>query len=96
MDVPDDTNVVLVKAKPIRKVFKGAPRSTNKIPQALLDDPLLNEAVSVLPSNYNFEIHKTIWRARELAAKRIALQMPEGNTTEHIDPIIMFLILNDP
>lgn len=79
MDVSDGTaEVVLVKAKPIRKVFKGAPRSTNKIPQALLDDPLLNEAVSVLPSNYNFEIHKTIWRARELAAKRIALQMPEG------------------
>lgn len=90
MEIPDHTKeVVVVKAKPIRKVFKGAPRSSNKIPQALLDDPLLNDAVSVLPSNYNFEIHKTIWRARELATKRIALQMPEGIThTEHIDLVL--------
>jgi len=31
-----------------------------------------------LPSNYNFEIPKTVWRLREKAAKRVALQFPEG------------------
>lgn len=74
----NNSGVVVVKAKPIRKVFKGIPRTNNKIPQSLLDDPILNEAIRVLPSNYNFEIHKTIWRTREMKATRIALQMPEG------------------
>jgi hypothetical protein len=32
----------------------------------------------VLPSNYNFEIHKTIWRLRECKASKVALQFPEG------------------
>ncbi len=34
--------------------------------------------LSVLPSNYNFEVPKTIWRARTLKARRVALQLPEG------------------
>lgn len=78
LETIETSGVVVVKAKPIRKVFKGTPRTSNKIPQSLLDDPLLNDAIHALPSNYNFEIHKTIWRARELKATRIALQMPEG------------------
>lgn len=77
---PTPDNIVVVKAKPIRKVFKGTPRTNHKIPQSLLDNTLLNEAISVLPTNYNFEIHKTIWRATEMSATRIALQMPEGKT----------------
>lgn len=74
-----NTEVVVVKAKP-RRVFKGTTRTINKIPQSILDDPLINEAISVLPQNYNFEIQKTIWRIREMKAKRVALQMPEGKT----------------
>jgi hypothetical protein len=31
-----------------------------------------------LPSNYNFEIHKTIWRVQSAGAKTVALQFPEG------------------
>lgn len=76
IEVPSE--VKIVKAKPIRKVFKGATRVINKIPQSLLNDPELNAAMSVLPTNYNFELHKTIWRIRETKAKRVALQMPEG------------------
>ncbi|XP_058461817.1 2-(3-amino-3-carboxypropyl)histidine synthase subunit 1 [Malaya genurostris] len=76
VDVSSD--VIVVKAKPIRKVFKGASRVINKIPLSLINDPELNAAISVLPTNYNFEIHKTIWRIREMKAKRVALQMPEG------------------
>ena len=32
----------------------------------------------MLPSNYSFEVHKTVWRIRSSAAKRVALQFPEG------------------
>jgi 2-(3-amino-3-carboxypropyl)histidine synthase len=70
--------VVIVKAKPTRKVFKGATKTINKIPSALLNDEQLNNAIAALPSNYNFEIHKTIHKIRETKAKRVALQMPEG------------------
>jgi len=70
-------SVVVIKAKPVRKVFK-APMRANKIPEELLNDPLLNSAIAALPTNYNFEIHKTIWRIREAKAKRVVLQMPEG------------------
>lgn len=70
-------SVVVIKAKPVRKVFK-APVRASKIPEELLNDPLLNSAIAALPSNYNFEIHKTIWRIKEVKAKRVALQMPEG------------------
>lgn len=70
--------IEIVKAKSNRKVFKPSVRTINKIPQELLSDPQINDAISVLPPNYNFEIHKTIWRIRELKAKRVALQLPEG------------------
>ena len=73
----EEDMAVVVKAKPIRKIVK-APIRVNKIPQEILNDPLVKEAMSGLPSNYNFEIHKTIWRVRETKAKRVALQMPEG------------------
>uniref|UniRef100_A0A182LUX9 2-(3-amino-3-carboxypropyl)histidine synthase subunit 1 n=1 Tax=Anopheles culicifacies TaxID=139723 RepID=A0A182LUX9_9DIPT len=86
--LPLASDTKIVKAKPVRKVFKGTSRVINKIPAALLNDVELNEAIAALPSNYNFEVHKTIWRVRETKAKRVALQMPEG--------LLMFsLILSD-
>lgn len=77
----DKTDVVIVKAKPARRIYKGAGRTINKIPPSILNDPEINEAISALPQNYNFELHKTIWRVRELKAKRVALQLPEGSYT---------------
>lgn len=75
----NNTEIQIVKAKPVRKVFKGTnTRTLNKIPAEILNDVQLNAAIEALPSNYNFEIHKTVWRARELKAKRVALQLPEG------------------
>ncbi|KAM0029805.1 putative diphthamide synthesis DPH1/DPH2 [Helianthus debilis subsp. tardiflorus] len=50
----------------------------NQIPDSITTDPSLNAAISLLPSNYNFEIHKSIWRVRSTSAKRVALQFPEG------------------
>lgn len=83
----ESNSVVVVKAKP-KRVFRGTARTIKKIPQSTLDDPEINEAIACLPQNYNFELHKTIWRAREMKAKRVALQMPEG--------LLMFaLIISD-
>ncbi|XP_053313078.1 2-(3-amino-3-carboxypropyl)histidine synthase subunit 1 isoform X2 [Spea bombifrons] len=56
---------------PIRRV-------ANQIPDEISQNPLLLEAMSVLPQNYNFEIQKTIWRIQQASAKTVALQMPEG------------------
>ena len=39
----------------------------NVIPDEILNNASLNEAIARLPSNYNFEIHKTM-----------CLQFPEG------------------
>lgn len=51
---------------------------THQIPQDILSDALLNDAIKQLPSNYSFEIHKTIHHVRKNNAKMVALQMPEG------------------
>ncbi|KAH8480771.1 hypothetical protein H0E87_030868 [Populus deltoides] len=61
------------KSKPTPKRF-----IKSQIPESILNDPSLNASISLLPSNYNFEIHKCIWRVRSTNAKRIALQLPEG------------------
>ncbi|CCF59750.1 hypothetical protein KAFR_0H03400 [Kazachstania africana CBS 2517] len=54
-------------------------RSITRIPDDILNDENLNNVVeALLPSNYNFEIHKTIWNIRKHNATRVALQMPEG------------------
>ncbi|KAJ1931042.1 Diphthamide biosynthesis protein 1, partial [Linderina macrospora] len=52
--------------------------TANHVPQDILDDSNLNQAIGLLPSNYNFEMHKAVWQIRRLGAKRVALQFPEG------------------
>lgn len=51
---------------------------SNQIPPDILQDPQLNAAINQLPSNYSFEIHKTIHHIRKNNATMVALQMPEG------------------
>lgn len=53
-------------------------RVANQIPDDILRDVQLNEAIKGLPSNYNFEIHKTIHQIRRDGIQTVALQMPEG------------------
>lgn len=48
------------------------------MPPEVLNDADINAAISLLPSNYSFEIHKTIHRIRTSDARKIALQFPEG------------------
>lgn len=73
-----DENTLVIRAKPARKVFKAVTKSVNKIPDDILNDKNLQDAINILPKNYNFEIHKTIWRIKQSNAKLVALQMPEG------------------
>ncbi|TBU32870.1 Diphthamide synthesis [Dichomitus squalens] len=54
------------------------PTVANQIPPDILDDAQLTAAIKQLPSNYSFEIHKTIHHVRKNQAKMVALQMPEG------------------
>ncbi|KAF1808793.1 Diphthamide biosynthesis protein 1 [Eremomyces bilateralis CBS 781.70] len=53
-------------------------RLIHNIPPEILNDKDINDAIALLPSNYSFEIHKTIHRVRQSGAKKIALQFPEG------------------
>ncbi|XP_038817169.1 2-(3-amino-3-carboxypropyl)histidine synthase subunit 1 isoform X3 [Salvelinus namaycush] len=69
-----ETQVVPAKKRTIR----GPRRVANQIPDEILQDPELQEAIRALPANYNFEIHKTVWRVRQAMSKRVALQLPEG------------------
>ncbi|KAL2147002.1 hypothetical protein VTI28DRAFT_1298 [Corynascus sepedonium] len=57
---------------------RRAPRLLNQVPPEILNDEALKAAIALLPTNYSFEIPKTIHRIRSLGAKRVALQMPEG------------------
>jgi 2-(3-amino-3-carboxypropyl)histidine synthase len=73
------TDPIVVKANPKRKVHTAVKKVIgNRIPAEILEDPKLIQDMQVLPSNYNFEIPKTIWRVKTLQAKRVALQLPEG------------------
>lgn len=55
------------------------PPVVNQIPESILNDTTLNLAIaSLLPSNYSFEVHKTIWQIRKYEVQRVALQLPEG------------------
>jgi len=61
----------------------AAPRVAKRIigqqvPFEILENQALNNAIAILPANYNFEVHKTVWRIRQANARRVALQFPEG------------------
>ena len=54
---------VISRANPDRKVYGALPGKTrviNQIPDDILNDVKLAAAIEVLPSNYSFEIHKTV------------------------------------
>ena len=53
-------------------------RRRNEVPDTIKKNPKLLKAMSVLPSNYNMEIPKTIHRVQERQAKLVGVQFPEG------------------
>ncbi|KRZ12022.1 Diphthamide biosynthesis protein 1 [Trichinella zimbabwensis] len=83
MNVFSKRNLKLKKQQNMRRsIVRG-------IPVEILEDERLNAAVSmvrkvlqnksnILPSNYDFEIHKTIWKIRREKIRRVYLQFPEG------------------
>ncbi|XP_071504077.1 2-(3-amino-3-carboxypropyl)histidine synthase subunit 1-like [Diadema antillarum] len=74
--------VISAKESTPKRIAPGKPKKGGKtvgqIPEELLNDPLLKDAMRSLPQNYNFEVPKTIWRTKCIGAKRVALQFPEG------------------
>ncbi|KAI0347171.1 Diphthamide synthesis [Trametopsis cervina] len=83
------TKAKVSNASKPRKRFVGSKSATpskpgvssvvaNQIPVEILEDKNLNGAIQQLPSNYSFEIRKTIHHIRKNNAKMVALQMPEG------------------
>lgn len=53
-------------------------RYGHQIPAEIADNPALKKAMEAIPSNYNFEVPKTVWRIQQAKATRVALQFPEG------------------
>ncbi|KAG2188853.1 hypothetical protein INT44_003993 [Umbelopsis vinacea] len=77
--VPDSNNIedgAVGFAKPAARSTAG--RMANQIPDEIMNNPLLNKMIEQLPANYNFEIHKSVWRIQKAEAKKVALQFPEG------------------
>jgi len=89
----DDQGTTMVVAKASNpKVFRRRPVGSGgkvggsgssgptvaSITEELLRDQSLTDALSVLPHNYNFEIHKSIANLRLKKASCVALQFPEG------------------
>ncbi|KAM7252044.1 hypothetical protein ACFE04_023927 [Oxalis oulophora] len=70
---PTSLQLTQTKPKPQPKRF-----IRNQIPDSILTNASLNAAISLLPSNYNFEVHKSVWRVKSTNSKRVALQLPEG------------------
>ena len=75
------------ESKVVRNVGSGEvqrvrpQRRLNQLPDDIAHDPQLAAAIATLPRNYNFEIHKTVWKVRQAAEHgpiTVALQMPEG------------------
>lgn len=56
----------------------------SQIPKEILENPAIISAISLLPSHYNFEIHKSIWRILDMSKQLkkskilVGLQFPEG------------------
>ncbi|KAF9010445.1 hypothetical protein BDZ89DRAFT_1104482 [Hymenopellis radicata] len=59
-----------------KKAFKSA--SSSYTPPQFPSSPALDAAISVLPSNYSFELPKTISQIQKFGAQCVGLQLPEG------------------
>jgi len=83
MEIINPSNVTnTANSAAVRSSARSGTRSAYvrpQIPAHILENENLRKAISrSLPSNYNFEIPKTIWRIEQAQARRVALQFPEG------------------
>ncbi len=63
---------------PVSVVRRVKAMTKRQIPDDIIHNEELNKIIAILPNNYNFEIHKTIWRIRTEGSTVVALQFPEG------------------
>jgi 2-(3-amino-3-carboxypropyl)histidine synthase len=70
---PSSSGSLIKVSRPARRA-----RYANAVPDYILNDPALNQAIALLPDNYNFEIHKCVWKVRSEGVGMVALQFPEG------------------
>ena len=64
----------------------AAPSSINSVPPEILKDAFLNAAIdALLPKNYGFEVHKSIWQIRKYKIQRVALQVGSAPIPPRID-----------
>ncbi|EGC36918.1 hypothetical protein DICPUDRAFT_150525 [Dictyostelium purpureum] len=73
-----NTKDMVTTEKKVKIFGRGLAMAAQQIPDEILNNVDLQNAVKILPSNYNFEILKTIWRLKQANSKRVALQFPEG------------------
>lgn len=65
-------------------LHKHQRKAFSPIPENIKNNAFINELLTLFPSNYNFEIHKTIWRLQELKEElkkdqlTVVLQLPQG------------------
>jgi len=69
---------IILRKRAGKRIVPRRRRRRNCIPDDIMNDKELTAAISQLPANYTFEVRKTVWRIREMKAKRVALQFPEG------------------
>lgn len=62
----------------VSTVKRIKPKGLNVIPESISSNKALIAAVGLLPSNYNFEIQKSVWRIQKENVKIVAIQFPEG------------------
>lgn len=66
----------------LKQVYKK--KIFSNIPEHITSNPILNAMISVLPGNYNFEIHKSVNRILQVKKElnkdiiKVALQLPQG------------------
>ena len=84
---PANPSSAIVAAPKVTKARPPRRRFVSQIPPSISEDPELRVAMGALPTNYNFEVPKTIWRLKQMMASLppplsepplVALQMPEG------------------
>lgn len=73
----DDKHIKRNFAKPKSGSMRRI-RNLNKIPDHILNNQDLKNAIALLPFNYNFEIYKSLWKIEIEASKYVGLQFPEG------------------
>lgn len=75
-DVAGTNNASDGKAATSAAAAAAAPTSVNAVPKEITEDAFLNAAIeALLPSNYSFEVHKSIWQIRKHGITRVALQV---------------------